>query len=135
MKLLTVDHSVAVRTRLSQLFEDLSGIDVIQAAELDEGYAKLRQFTPDAMVLEPIFPGANGLELLAYAKRHFPSVTVLINTNAIVYRDQCLALGADRFFDKSLEISDLVDAIVRLRDRSLAAGQAATARAGERNHS
>jgi len=111
MRLLIVDNSMAVRVRLSDMFASISAIEVIQVAELAEGFEQLRQFTPDAMVLDPIFPSGNGLDLLCYAKQNFPSVTVLVNTNAILFRKHCLALGANFFFDKSLDVNDLVETI------------------------
>ena len=123
MRLLIVDDSMAVRMRLSDMFESIPAIEVTQAAELTEGFDQLRQFTPDAMVLDLMFPGGNGLDLLCYAKQNFPSVVVLVNTNAIFFRKHCLALGADFFFDKSLEINDLVDTIISCRDRHVSAAQ------------
>lgn len=123
MKLLIVDNSVPVRKRLNDMFESIPGIEVIQAAELAEGYAQLRQSMPNAMVLDLQFPCGNGFELLGYAKQNFPSMIVLVNTNAISFCERCMALGADFFFDKSLEINELVDTIISCRDRLLSAGQ------------
>jgi DNA-binding NarL/FixJ family response regulator len=122
MKLLIVDNSMAVRMRLSDMFESISTIEVNQAAGLAEGFDQLRQFTPDVMVLDPMFPGSNGLDLLCYAKQSFPSVIVMVNTNAVFFRKHCLALGADFFFDKSLEVNDLVDTIRSCRDQHVSAG-------------
>jgi len=119
MRLLIVDNSLAVRVRLIDMFESIPAIEVIHAAELSEGFDRLRQFSPDAMVLDLMFPGGNGLDLLCYAKQNFPSVMVLVNSNAIFFRKHCLALGADFFFDKSLEIHDLVDTIISCRDRQV----------------
>lgn len=123
MRLLIVDHSTAVRIRLGDMFESIPAIEVIQVAELSDGFDQLRQFTPDAMVLDLQFPGGNGMDLLCYAKRNFPSVIVLVNTNAIFFRKHCLALGADFFFDKSLEVNSLVDTITSCRDRHMPAAQ------------
>ncbi|MBI5921958.1 MAG: response regulator transcription factor [Betaproteobacteria bacterium] len=123
MKLLIVDNSMPVRKRLSDMFESVPAIEVIQAAELAEGFAQLRQFTPHAMILDLKFPDGNGFDLLGYTKQNFPSVIVMVNTNAIYFRKQCLALGADFFFDKSLETNDLVDTIISYRDRLLSSGQ------------
>lgn len=123
MRLLIVDNSTTVRIRLSAMFESIPAIEVIQVAELAEGFDQLRQFTPDAMILDLKFPSGNGLDLLCYAKRNFPSVIVLVNTNAIFFRKHCLALGADFFFDKSLEINNLVDSITSCRDRHISTAQ------------
>lgn len=123
MRLLIVDNSMAVRVRLSDMFASLPAIEVIQATELAEGFEQLRQLMPDAMVLDPVFPGGNGLDLLCYAKQNFPSVIVMVNTNAILFREHCMALGANYFFDKSLEINDLVETIISCRDRQVFTGQ------------
>lgn len=123
MRLLIVDNSMAVRVRLSDMIGSIPAIETIQAAELVDGFDQLRQFTPDAMVLELKFPDGNGLDLLSYAKQNFPSVIVLVNTNAIFFRKHCMALGADFFFDKSLEFNELVDTITSCRDRYLSEGQ------------
>lgn len=123
MRLLIVDNSRAVRMRLSDVLASIPSIEVIQAAELSAGFDQLRQFTPDAMVLDLKFPGGNGLDLLCYAKQNFPSVIILVNSNAICYRQHCLALGADFFFDKSLETDALIDTITSCRDRHMSATQ------------
>jgi len=123
MRLLIVDDSTAVRVRLSDMFASIPAIEVIQVAGLAEGFDQLRQFRPDAMVLDLKFPGGNGLDLLCYAKRNFPSVIVMVNTNAIFFRKYCLALGADFFFDKSLETNGLIDTITFCRDRYVSAEQ------------
>ena len=121
MRLLIVDNFMAAR--LSEMFESVPAIEIMQAAELAKGFEQLRQFRPDAMVLEMMFPRGNGLDLLCYAKQNFPSVIVMVNTNAIFFRKHCLASGADFFFDKSLEIMDLIDAITCCRDRHVSAEQ------------
>lgn len=123
MRLLIVDNSMAVRLRLSDMLGSIPAVEVIQVAKLTEGFDQLRQFKPDAMVLDPMFPGSNGLDLLCYAKQNFPSVIVIINTNAILFRKHCLALGADFFFDKSLEIHDLLNTVTACRNRHMSTEQ------------
>jgi len=123
MKLLIVDNSMAVRVRLSDICTSIAAVEVIQAAKLSEGFAQLRQFTPDAMILDLKFPDGNGLDLLRYARQSFPSVFTLVNSNSISLREHCLALGANHFFDKSLEVNGLVDAIIYCRDSRGAIGR------------
>ena len=56
--MLIVDDSMAVCVRLSEMIASVPAIEVIQATDLAEGFDQLRQFTPDAMVLDHLeFPG------------------------------------------------------------------------------
>lgn len=119
MRLLIVDNSMAVRARLIEMFATIPAIEIIQAGELAEGFEQVRRSRPDVMVLDPMFPDGNGLDLLCYAKQNLPSMIVMVNTNVIFFRKHCMELGADVFFDKSLEFTDLVGSIVSCSDQPM----------------
>ncbi len=120
MKLLIVDDSRAVRSRLGALLAPIRSLATEQAASLGEAAAILERFRPDALVLDIQLPDGNGLSLLETVKRSHPATRVMMFSNHLAYRQRCLSLGADAFFDKSMDFEDLIDRIRRDAERSAA---------------
>ncbi len=120
MKLLIVDDSRAVRSRLGALLAPIRSLATEQAASLGEAAAILERFRPDALVLDIQLPDGNGLSLLEPVKRSHPATRVMMFSNHLAYRQRCLSLGADAFFDKSMDFEDLIDRIRRDAERSAA---------------
>ena len=105
-RVLIVEDSLIVRERLVALIAALSNVTIIgQAEDGFQAQALFRQHRPDAVVLDIQVPGINGMDLLAHFKGEHPaSVVMVVTTYAFKeFRQRCLALGADYFFDKSAE--------------------------------
>jgi DNA-binding NarL/FixJ family response regulator len=112
MRAIVVDASAAVRVRLVERLRE-AGIDVVgEAGRAEEALALARSLQPDAIVLDMQLPGRSGLEILPALRADTRAVIVVV-TNAPHprYRDQCLALGADFFFDKSSEFDSIAAAL------------------------
>jgi DNA-binding NarL/FixJ family response regulator len=111
MRVLVVDDSAAVRSRLVEMIgEQSSSIEVVGVADGDEALRALERDTYDVVVLDLHLPGTSGLAVLASIPREAgrPRLLVLTNDATEQHRRQCAALGADEFFDKSTEFDRVV---------------------------
>lgn len=110
-KLLIVDDSELIRTRLRQWLSQIVGIDTIStAASLRETRALLCSMQPDLMVLDLGLPDGNAMRQIAALQRISPrtAIAVLTNDASPYARQHCLAAGAKWFIDKSTEFEYLV---------------------------
>lgn len=115
MKVLVVDDSAAIRTRLVALMRDVAGIEPVEAAGAEEALAYLRVHRADFVVLDLHMPGKSGLQVLPdiRASASSPVVIVLTSHPTEHHRRLCLAQGADFFFDKSREFARVLEIIGR----------------------
>jgi DNA-binding NarL/FixJ family response regulator len=116
MRVLVVDDSAPVRARLIAMLRE-AHIDVV--AEADDGDRALelvRTHAPDVVVLDLQMAGKSGIECLPLLKASTspPRVIVLTNHADASHRAACARLGADYFFDKSTEFTELVSTVVEL---------------------
>ncbi len=112
MKLLIVDDSSAVYRRLIELLGGVENLTALSVARtLREAVEKCRSFKPDAVVLDLELPDGSGLDVIAALKSVASHPCVCIFSNRADCRGQALALGADAFYDKSLEFENLVRAL------------------------
>src|SRR5467141_1751060 len=113
-KLLLVDDSRPVRQRLASLIAELPGVEVVgQAGRVGEAIRKIDRLRPQIVVLDISLPDGTGLEVLRAIRkqRPFPRVIMLTNFTEAAYRDKCLQLGAEYFFDKSAQFDQAVEVI------------------------
>jgi CheY-like chemotaxis protein len=111
MRVLVVDDSPAVRRRIAALLREVAGVvDVDEASDAAAALAMAEARMPGLVVLDLHLGGPGGLDVLASFKRlpHAPPVAVLTNDASDTHRRECLAKGADYFFDKSKEFEDVV---------------------------
>ena len=116
-----VEDSAVIRENLVATLKELTTVDVVGFAE-DENSATawLNQSDHDArLVIVDIFlKSGSGLGVLQSAGTSGrPRKWVVFSNYATpAMRSKCLALGADRLFDKSTEIESLIDYCRRLAD-------------------
>jgi DNA-binding NarL/FixJ family response regulator len=109
-----VDDSPVVRDRLSCLISELPGIEVVGESEIAfEAVHAIRRLKPDAVVLDISMPGGSGMYVLETVKRQRPCPLIIMLTNFAndQYRQKCLQLGADYFFDKTTEFARVIDVL------------------------
>jgi len=119
-----VEDSPVIRENLIDTLEELVPVQVVGAAD-DEATALRWLANPshpvDLVIVDIFLKGGTGLGVLraaqALPQRH--RLVVLSNFATPTMRRKCLALGADRVFDKSNEIDALIEYC-----GSLAAGEA-----------
>lgn len=109
MKLLIVDDSSAVYTRLLEMLGGVEHLTALSIARsLQEADEKSRDFCPDAAVLDMNLPDGTGLDALRVIKRNCPDTQAFMFTNQVEFRAEAMRAGADGFYDKSLEFEALV---------------------------
>jgi DNA-binding NarL/FixJ family response regulator len=108
---LIVDDSNQVRERLIDLLSECPGILIAgQAGNGKEALAAVNELKPDVVILDIRLPGKSGIQLLKEIKAAHPQTMVIMLTNYDFepYRNQCMQLGADYFFNKTLEFEKVI---------------------------
>ena len=115
MRVLVVEDSAAVRTRVVDLLREAGHEVVGEAATTDVALQLQRTLRPEAIVLDLQLLDGNGMEILPVLKSHHPPPVVVVLTNSAQAecRRRCLFLGADYFFDKSHDFESVADALTR----------------------
>jgi two-component system response regulator MprA len=114
MKILVVDDERAVRESLRRALE-LEGYDVGLAADGSEALEKLdSEAQPDAVILDVLMPGTDGLEVSRTLRRSGNRVPVLMLTARAEVGDRVAGLdaGADDYLTKPFALEEL---LARLR--------------------
>ena len=102
-----------VRRRLTR-----DGHEVIAARDGDEARELTELREPDALVLDVVMPGADGVELTRWAReqyrdRHMPIILISARTQAADIA-RGLAAGADEYLTKPFSRDDLRERLRRL---------------------
>ena len=135
MKILIVDDSEAIRSRLVRQLKTIAGIEIVgQAETAAQAIAALRQFKPDAMTLDLRLKDGNGLNVLRLVQNEQLPTAVIVFTSYphLQYEKRAQAAGAYAFLNKARDfakISDLLRALMAGRHGTLPQ-VAACARAG-----
>ena len=114
MKVFLVEDSPLIDERLTELLSAIEGVVLVGHAE-DAGKAidSIYRLQPDVVVLDVHLREGDGLQVLRITKRDQISPIFIVLT-AFPYphiREQCLAAGADYFFDKTSEFDHVTELI------------------------
>jgi two-component system response regulator MprA len=123
MKILVVDDERAVRESLRRALE-LQGYEVELASDGAEALARLAaDGQPDAVVLDILMPGVDGLEVCRQIRRRGNSVPVLMLTarDAVGDRVEGLDAGADDYLVKPFALEELLARVRALLRRAVPA--------------
>lgn len=107
-----VEDSPVIRLNLVSTLEELLDVSVVGTAE-DEAQAVRWMREPgqscDLLIIDIFLKSGTGLEVLKAAAQSLPGArrVVLSNYATPDMRRRCLALGADRVFDKSSQLEEL----------------------------
>ncbi len=114
MRVLVVDDSARLRQRLALRLGEHGHLVVGEADSAAIALSMALALRPDAIVADVLLRDRHRLELVVALRAAVPAALLVILTNAASYREHCLALGADRFLDKSAAF-DLVAALLTPR--------------------
>ena len=120
LKTYIVEDSPVIRESLIATLEELVPIELVGMAE-DEASATQwlgqRAQAADLVIVDIFLKSGSGLGVLRSASglAHAPRLVVLSNYATPEMRKKCLALGADRVFDKSNDIDALIAYCCELR--------------------
>jgi DNA-binding NarL/FixJ family response regulator len=109
-----VDDSTIVRERLFSLLSECPGVRIVgQAGNGREARFVLEELRPEVVILDIRLPEISGIQLLKEIKAAQPETVVIMLTNYDFeqYREQCMQLGADYFFNKAREFEKVVEVL------------------------
>lgn len=118
MKAIIIDDERLARTELRKLLQDYPEIEIIdEAANAEEGLAKIESGNPDLIFLDIQMPGKTGFELLAELD-HAPEV--IFTTAYDEYALKAFEVNALDYLLKPIEPKRLADAIHKLHNTEAA---------------
>jgi two-component system response regulator MprA len=146
MRILVVDDERAVRDSLRRALE-LEGYEVDLAVDGPDGLARITEGQPDAVILDVLMPGLDGLEVSRRVRRSGNRVPVLMLTARDEVDDRVAGLdaGADDYVTKPFALDELLarvrallrrttedsEEVLRFGDLELNPGTREVRRAGE----
>lgn len=116
MKVFIADDAPSIRSRLIKLLSEQSEVQVVgQSGDATEALETIRRLKPDAVILAIHMYGGSGIDLLKTIRKEQPAMLIIMLTNSAYtqYRNKCLQVGADFFFDKSNEFDQVVSIFKR----------------------
>ena len=118
LKVFIVEDSPLVRDRLDAAVVAAGGIVVGHSEAANDAIAGLATAQPDLIIIDIQLRAGTGFEVLSAlqttAGESSATKIVLTNHASAEYRDRSFQLGADAFFDKSSETSQLLELIHKL---------------------
>lgn len=116
-----VEDSPVIRQNLIATLEELVPVRVVGTAEDEQtavGWMRSAQAHCDLMVIDIFLKSGTGLEVLRQAGMLCPAARRVVLTNYATpdMRRRCAQLGADRVFDKSAELDELLAYCAGLAD-------------------
>jgi len=109
-----VEDSATIRQNLVATLEEMAPVEVVgYADDADSAIAHLAHDPPpcDLAILDVLLRRGSGVDVLKAlrSREQRPRCVVLTNYATKLIREHCLALGADRVFDKSAEVERLLE--------------------------
>jgi len=119
--LLIVEDSVSITWRLLSFLREIENLEIIGSVRNGtSGLKRIKTDNPDIVLLDLQLPGINGLKIIeALQDDKKPYIIVFTNNSNFYFKERCLALGANEFFDKSVQFEEAVAAIRKLSMEAL----------------
>ena len=119
MKILVVDDERAVRESLRRALE-LEGYEIELADDGLAALAALEGDEPDAMILDVLMPGLDGLEVARRVRREGSRLPILMLTARVEVNDRVAGLdaGADDYVTKPFALEELLARVRALLRRT-----------------
>lgn len=132
IRVLVVDDEQSL-TDLLRMALRYEGWDVRTAADGHAALAAVRDFRPDALVLDVMMPGLDGLEVLHRLRAQNDDTPVLFLTAKDSLDDRLAGLtaGGDDYVTKPFSLDEIVARIKAILRRTMQADEDAVIRAGE----
>ncbi len=116
-----VEDSPVILENLVETLQEVAGVQVIGSAPDEASAVKWLAEHPtqaDLLIIDIFLKTGSGLAVLRTAQRAGVRSRRVVLTNYATpdMRTQCLALGAERVFDKSTELEDLLGFCQQFRD-------------------
>ena len=92
----------------------LEGYNIITAQDGQEAIKKVKEHTPDLIVMDINIPKISGIEAMGKILSEHKKVPVIINTAYSSYKDNFMSWSADAYIIKSSDLKELKDKIKEL---------------------
>jgi two-component system, OmpR family, response regulator MprA len=124
VKILVVDDERAVRESLRRALA-LEGYEVDLAENGEEALERLGRAEPDAVILDVLMPGMDGLEVSRRLRKRGSHVPILMLTarDAVENRVEGLDAGADDYVTKPFALEELLARVRALLRRATGSGE------------
>ncbi len=102
-KVLVVDDDEHFRVLARAILEP-AGFEVIESQDIEQCMSQLRRQAVDALILDMVMPGRNGIEALRELKHQFPEIRIVAVSGAeqsALYLSVSAHLGADASLEKA----------------------------------
>ena len=116
MSVLIVDDSEALRRWLKEALTQIrTDLEFYEAASGEEALRVFSSEMHDIVILDISLPDISGIEVLKEIKSSDPDTRVIIFTSypSAEFRERCIAIGADYFFDKCKDYRDILELFSR----------------------
>lgn len=114
MQILLIEDSPLLRSLLTEALDEIDGVEICGFADTEsEALDQLEHKAIDLAIVDIELAQGSGVGVLQALQQHperygFPKKVVFTNYSHSAMRQRCQELSIDAFFDKSLEMDDLV---------------------------
>jgi DNA-binding response OmpR family regulator len=115
--ILVVDDEKGIRNLLKRFLE-MNNFEVITASDGEEALGKIREYSPDTVILDIIMPKMDGWEACREIRKDpiYKSIPILMLTSKTSKVDKItgLNIGADEYVTKPFELKEILLRIKKL---------------------
>ena len=121
LRIVVIEDSAPLRAYLCHLLGELEGVEVVAEASDEQGAIRaLAQRECDLAIVDLELASGSGLGVLGQVQAQperfgTPRRVVYSSHDHAAIRDRCVALGAERFFDKRRDTGELLDFVAAAR--------------------
>ncbi len=122
IKVLIADNHPIIQMGVTKVLEDAKGFDVVGAVgTTSELFEKLKNSTPDVVMLEMDIPEINGIATLRKIKKEYPEVKVLMYSGQSedVYALSTIRAGAFGYLSKASDIDYILSAVKKVSEGNM----------------
>jgi YesN/AraC family two-component response regulator len=117
-KILIIDDETAIAMMLKKMVEK-AGFEAKTANNGVEGLSVFDTFNPDLLITDIVMPEKEGLELIFELRRKNPNLKIIAISGGgrfqyEGYLNSAKHLGANRVFQKPLDLKELINSITEL---------------------
>ena len=95
----------------------LEGYNIITAKDGCEALKKVKEHSPDLIVMDIIMTKMDGIELMGRILSEHKKIPIIINTAYTSYMDNFMSWAADAYIIKSSDLNELKNKIKELLDK------------------
>ena len=114
MRIIIVEDSDTVQRILAEELGRIQGVQLCgMAATVHDAVRLIQEVVPDLVILDIVLQNGNGFEVLKRIRSNGSNIMVIVLTNHPYYHYRLISkeLGADLFFDKTIEFEKAIEAV------------------------